>query len=139
MLANATYKAQADAARPAANQLLLHLPLRTVSETNAHEHWRARQKRAKLHRGWVAIAFSGPHARQWLAEHGKAQRFIVTITRLGKRLLDSDNLASSQKAVRDGIADALGIDDGSDRFDWRYEQKTGKEYGVEVAVEAHAP
>ena len=37
---------------------------------------------------------------------------VVTITRLGPRALDSDNLASSGKHVRDAIATWLGVDDG---------------------------
>ena len=59
---------------------------------------------------------------------------VVTLTRIGARKLDSDNLARSMKAVRDGIADALGIDDGSDRIEWKYAQEKGK-YAVKVTIE----
>lgn len=37
--------------------------------------------------------------------------YVVAITRVAPRTLDSDNLESSLKALRDGIAKGLGIDD----------------------------
>ncbi len=58
---------------------------------------------------------------------------LVTITRIGPRKLDDDNLASSCKYIRDQIAIAVGVDDGSDEYSWRYEQRVGK-YGVEVEI-----
>lgn len=49
--------------------------------------------------------------------------------------MDDDNLAISAKALRDGIAEALGVNDG-DRsvVTWEYDQKLGKEYGVELEI-----
>ena len=46
----------------------------------------------------------------------------VTITRIAPGKLDDDNLTGSAKHVRDGIADALGIDDGDPRITWVVEQ-----------------
>jgi hypothetical protein len=65
-------------------------------------------------------------------------RLTITLTRIGVRNLDADNLANSFKHVQDGIADALGIDDGDPLLTWRYGQRRGKpkEYAVEVALEA---
>jgi hypothetical protein len=60
----------------------------------------------------------------------------ITITRLGPRKLDDDNLASSAKHVRDGIADKLGVDDGDDRLTWRYSQEKSSTYGVRIKIEA---
>lgn len=40
------------------------------------------------------------------------------------------------KAVRDGIADALQVDDRDPRVTWRYDQQRGAEYGVMVEMEA---
>jgi hypothetical protein len=34
--------------------------------------------------------------------------------------MDSDGVAAAAKYVRDGIARAIGIDDGDPRLDWRY-------------------
>jgi len=41
-------------------------------------------------------------------------------------------------AVRDGVADAIGIDDGSARIEWKYAQEKGKpkEYAVIVGIRA---
>jgi P2-related tail formation protein len=50
--------------------------------------------------------------------------------------LDGDNLQSGFKAVRDGVADWLGIDDGSQLVEWEYRQRPGtvKTYKVEIEV-----
>jgi hypothetical protein len=65
--------------------------------------------------------------------------YVITITRIGPRALDDDNLAISGKHIRDGIADALGIDDGHASLTWRYAQerpaKGAPRYGVRVAIE----
>lgn len=105
------------------------VPVRTVSEANAHEHWRVRQKRAKVQRFYASLLTRVPD--HW-------DKAIVTLTRIAPRALDSDNLAGSQKHVRDGIADTLGIDDRDPRVEWRYAQRRGKprEYAVEVLIEA---
>jgi hypothetical protein len=49
----------------------------------------------------------------------------ITLVRVGKRDLDDDNLAGAFKAVRDGVADWLGINDGSKKLVWKYEQTRG--------------
>lgn len=64
---------------------------------------------------------------------------VITLTRVGARMLDPDNLANSFKAVQDAIAKRLGIDDGDQsKVRWVYEQRaTGKhQYGLEVKIEA---
>lgn len=62
------------------------------------------------------------------------KRVVVTLTRLGPRKLDSDNLAGSFKAIRDGVADALGIDDGSELIQWEYRQEKSKECSVVIEI-----
>ena len=111
--------------------ILVHLPIRTVSAMNTREHHMARYRRAKQHRGVAKLALAA--ACVGLAK--KHPRMVVTLTRIGIRQgLDGDNLQASLKAVRDGVADALGIDDGSDRIEWRYAQRRGKAWGVEIAI-----
>lgn len=115
------------------------IPLRTVSEANRHEHWRARQKRAK---GQRTVAELVVRAQGRIVTKGFGLFFTdiivkpltVTITRLSPRQLDSDNLASSQKHVRDGVADALGIDDRDPRVTWLYAQEKAKTYGVRIEI-----
>jgi hypothetical protein len=61
----------------------------------------------------------------------------ITLTRIAPRALDTDNLSSGLKAVRDGVADALNVDDGSSHIQWRYAQERSKpgEYAVRVAIQ----
>ena len=110
------------------------IPVKTVSESNLREHWRARMTRS---RGQRQLSMLATRQAVRCLIFTASQKFVITITRIGARKLDGDNLANSQKHVRDGIADALGIDDGSDRLDWRYAQRRGKprEYSVEVQIE----
>lgn len=111
------------------------IPIRTVSEMNTREHWAKRAKRAKLHRRSAAgFMDSWMHGITGVAAR-TATKIRVTLTRIGKRKLDSDNLASSMKHAQDGIADAIGIDDGDDRMCWKYAQEIGKEYAVRVEME----
>ena len=125
------------------------LPIRTRSEANRREHWAAKAKRAKEQRGVAAMlvrrAYNASGARKpdasgALTLRGKAvlsEPVTITLTRIAPRKLDSGNLEASFKAVQDGVADALGIDDGDERLTWVYGQLKGdpKEYEVWVDVE----
>jgi hypothetical protein len=75
------------------------------------------------------------HLRGWPSKGP----WTVTLTRIAPSAgLDSDSLPASCKAIRDGVADALGYSDDRDPvFDWRYQQARGRprEYGVEVRIE----
>lgn len=103
---------------------------RLVPGDNAREHWAAKANRLSAQKriAWAATYQQIKTGEKW-------RTATVTITRIGKRKMDSDNLASSAKAVRDGVASALGVDDGSERYEWRYAQAIGKEYGVRVEIE----
>ena len=110
--------------------LTFEIPVKTISEANSHGHWRVRHKRRQAQRETSAI-----YTRQWL-EDLPAPPLSIRLTRLCPVLIrDSDNLPVSMKAVRDGIADAIGIDDGDKRLVWEYGQRRRKEYGVEVTIE----
>jgi hypothetical protein len=106
------------------------LPLRIVSEANAREHWQPKARRARAHRA-VARALLQRHARP---VHGGP--ITIGLERIAPRKLDDDNLAGGFKAVRDGVADWLGIDDGSDRLRWTYGQRKGRagQYAAQVVV-----
>ena len=100
------------------------LPIRTWSEANLRQHWGKRARRAREQRqaarflvrascnGTDALVLDGPVS--------------ITLTRIAPRKLDSDNLAISLKAIRDGVADALGVDDGCSHIEWHYAQRKGK-------------
>ena len=111
--------------------IVIHLPIRTVSEANIREHWRVKCKRSKLQRETARLAMY-PYKRSMHL----LPKIRVTLTRIGMRKLDDDNLARSMKAIRDGIADAIGIDDGSAKYVWQYAQERGEpgEYAVRVTI-----
>jgi len=107
------------------------LPVRTWSEANQRGHWGKRARRAKKQREAARLLVRA--ARIAIPKSGSV---AITLTRIAPRVLDTDNLASGLKAVRDGVADALGVDDGSFRIEWRYAQERGKpgEYAVRVEI-----
>lgn len=141
------------------NALILEwtLPLR-LSSANEREHHHARARRVREQRSAASIAtvqHAGPSwgCTEWycpphtprskprpyvrVTPHPGSPRGLlsVLITRIGPRRLDSDNLAISAKAVRDGIAQALGVDDGDETaVRWDYAQERGS-YGVRVRIE----
>ena len=108
------------------------LPVRTVSTLNAREHWSKRAPRAKEHRALARMLLMVPLRAARLSPPVR-----VTLTRVAPRQLDDDNNQGALKSVRDGIADALGVDDRTPLVIWVYEQRRGKprEYGVEIVVE----
>lgn len=115
--------------------LTIPLPgLRLVSLANQREHWRPKAARAKKQRAAAQLL-----VRAALREpRGEPFHFpvAVIITRIAPRVLDDDNLAGAAKSVRDGVADALGIDDRDPRVKWAVAQRKGKprEHGAEVQL-----
>lgn len=109
------------------------LPIRTRSEANLREHWARRARRARDHR--LAARLMVRAAGDPADISSLSDAITVTLTRIAPRKLDSDNLARSFKAVRDGMADALGIDDGSSRITWCYAQRKGRPHEYAVLVE----
>lgn len=105
--------------------LILALPIRVVSEANKREHWRYRHRRAKAARAATVIVPSG-----------LPLPCTVQLTRIAPRQLDDDNLRSAFKALRDGIADRLGVKDNDPRVRWEYAQERGKpkEYAARVTI-----
>lgn len=112
----------------------LELPIRIVSEANRREHWRTKSQRTKAHRlaaRLTCIASVGwPRVRADAGAGGVA----ITLTRRAPRRLDDDNLASGFKATRDGVADALGVDDGDARLAWSYAQQPCARYGIRIEI-----
>ena len=117
------------------------IPLRLVSEQNAREHWRVRDKRARAQRGLVALVLRGAcaDARKALS---RGQVVVVTLQRLmgpRARAFDAhDNLPANFKHVADAIAeDVLGVKDNDRRLVWQYaDQVRHPTHAVRVTVEA---
>ncbi len=110
------------------------LPIRTRTENNNNEHWRLRWKRAKLQRTtvcqylWVL----------WRSGYQIQLPVTITLIRVAPRQLDDvDNLSSSVKHLRDGVADFFTLDDRTPQLQWRYAQMKGKPkyYGVRIILE----
>jgi len=99
--------------------LIVELPIDTKSEANSRDHWSVKAKRAAKQRR-DAKYLCAINLKGFKAPHDSTLR--VQLVRIAGRKLDDDNLRSALKAVRDGIADYLKIDDGSDKIKWEYEQ-----------------
>lgn len=93
-------------------------------------HW---AKKAKIAKEQRLLTFA--ESRLKGVNKAPAGAFTVRLVRIGKRRLDSDNLAASFKHVQDGLAVAMGIDDGDPRINWQYSQEIGKAYGVIITIE----
>ena len=63
----------------------------------------------------------------------RAKSIRVIFTRVGPKKLDDDNVTGAFKYVRDGVAEALGADDGARVYEFKYRQRTGA-YAVEVEI-----
>ena len=98
-------------------RIAVTLECRTFTESNAKEHWRTRHQRGKRQRSHAFIALHNA------AKHKPSLPCVVTMTRVSSGKMDSDNLVSAMKHIRDGIADWIGIDDGDDRIEWRCAQQ----------------
>lgn len=112
------------------------LPIKTRSLLNLREHWATRARRTKAHRAATIMALRvvhpGGHDLTWNKLDG-TNALVVTLTRYGRRL-DDDNLRGALKAVRDGIAEWAGIDDGSSHWRWEYQQDKPGKLGERVEV-----
>ncbi len=107
------------------------LPLRTETESNTKGHWRPKAERARIQREM---------ARNVVRSLRACVPCVVTMERVSPGTLDDDNLGSALKHVRDGIADALGVDDRDPRVSFVYGQKSRSRgnYWVDVLIEEAA-
>jgi hypothetical protein len=119
--------------------VLLHLPLRTRNPLNGqmgNSRLAAviRSRERAKHREVTRLLVVARHA----SPEFPGEPYVVTLTRVSAGSMDDDGLAASMKGVRDGIAEALGIDDGERaRLLFRYRQRKGKQrhHEVEVLIE----
>jgi len=115
------------------------IPLRLDPVTNGGAVKKRLIGQAGRHRRAVAAALArqlGALAglRAWIDGGG---RLACTITRLGGREMDDDNLKPTGKWVRDTVALFLGVDDGpAGPIDWHYAQQPGGAWGVKVRLGA---
>lgn len=119
--------------------LAVTVPIATVSELNRRDHWAEKHRRSKQQRELTTLLLRSANVDK------KALRapFVVTLTRIAPGAIkDSDNLASSTKAVRDAVASFLGVDDadvtGNGSVRWVVLQEKGPEYGLKIQIQCAA-
>lgn len=96
------------------------------STANLREHFAAKATRTKTHRSaGFLLARSFKHS---------GEKLLVVLTRHSQRSTDSDNRSALFKGVRDGVADALGVDDRSERVVWHCQQVKSKDTRVSLQV-----
>jgi len=105
--------------------MLFEVPIETPSLTNLREHPMRRSSRAKRQRRDVYYCWrvQPDRPKEELRARVKAGgRVMVMLVRCAPRPLDTDNLTSALKHVRDEVAARLDVDDADQRVDWRYGQ-----------------
>lgn len=108
------------------------LKIKTLSEANlTGEHWSKKHKRHTSQKMLIRLFFSREKPKIHLP-------CLIKLTRIAPRSLDSDNLSSAFKWIRDEISSELtgiiraGMADDDSRIQWQYAQKKGepKEYAI---------
>jgi crossover junction endodeoxyribonuclease RusA len=121
--------AKIDANQP---EIVLPWPPKELSP-NARVHW---AKKSRITKGYrVACMALCRNAGLVEAPEGPL-RLVLEFIPPDRRRRDDDNLLSSTKALRDGIADALGIDDSRFTTQFSVRDEPAKGGAVRVRVEA---
>jgi crossover junction endodeoxyribonuclease RusA len=113
--------------------LAVTIPVKVVSVANQRLHWAAKATQTKRQRllAWAELKHAAP-------DGPGLGPVVVKLTRIAPRELDDDNLRSAFKAMRDGVADWLKVDDRDSRVKWEYAQERGapKFYAARLEVKA---
>jgi len=108
------------------------IPLRTGRGQNDRgATWHKKAKRNKSERNLAFWSLYDAHPKpKTLLNH-----IEVTLTRIGPTNgLDDDNLAGSLKALRDGVADWLYMNDRDPRLKFVYKQERNPKWQVRIQV-----
>lgn len=130
--------------------LVFTAPIHIIPETNQREHWGSKARRVKAQRQGATIITRaalnklGRHILPLELPNEPLLPATVTLTRIiglrGRKLDADDNRNTAFKAVRDGIADALQVDDGDEGLvRWKYEEEKGSEWAVRIRIEKREP
>lgn len=111
----------------------LDIPLRVVSEANQREHWRVKYLRKVEQQLEVAVEWTSRYGQAWIQLPCR-----VTLTRIGSRAMDKDNLAGSFKHVQDQVARMLRVDDGGDLVAWEYRQEAIGVHKYRVVIDVQS-
>jgi hypothetical protein len=129
--------------------LVFTAPIHIIPETNQREHWGAKARRVKKHRSAAMLitrAALGTLRRRFpLVRDDALSPAVVTLTRIigyrGRPLDQGDNLPAAFKAIRDGIADALQVNDGDEtRVWWEYApEERGTDWAIRIRIKKREP
>lgn len=119
------------------NRLVITVPCVLRSEANESQWQRTMARKLTVKK--MIRQVLGPSLRELLpfadAFHNGYRSLKVTITKLGGRQFDKDNLYRAVKVVQDMIAGALLVDDGSPSWMMSAEQEPGGPCGVRIEIE----
>lgn len=115
--------------------MTFEIPIKTCCSLNSRMHYMQRARMVKAERDAARLM-----AKAELGSNGHKGR-IPSSVKLTRKFcgvaLDDDNVCGYLKGCRDGIADAIGIDDGDARIVWQYDQlrvKKRSDFGVIVEM-----
>lgn len=117
--------------------LKLILLIRLESEANMHDGWRKKAQRTATNRMFAKIEVLSKLNEKDRRGIRNAPEICVHLTRIAPRPLDDDNLSRAFKAVRDGIADAMGIGDKAEEYRWVYHQRSDKALGYAIEIKMY--
>lgn len=112
-------------ASTAAWEIVLLPSCRVVTEANTHEPWQAKHRRKKNQQAAVRRLWLASPLSVCAGANGWPFPLRVQFLHVGPRM-DDDNLQTAFKAIRDEIAELIGVDDGDPRVAWEYAQAAGK-------------
>ena len=104
------------------------LPITTISESNARDHWSKKAARARAQRQHIWVQWRNNEKNFDLVK----TPCIIRLTRISPCKLDDDNLRGALKACRDGISDCIvpgrapGRSDNVEGMSFEYHQEKGK-------------
>lgn len=116
--------------------LSVTLPVHLTNTSNARQHWGTTARKARVrHTVTLAVQTRARHVGSVLSGVGVAV-LAVRLVYIGPRELDDDGVTSAVKSLRDGVADALGVNDRDPRVTWVPDQERGgvREYAARVEV-----
>jgi len=115
-------------------KIIFEIPIKIETANNRPVNFWVAAERQKEHRYFaLPLTLSAVHGAKFYPS--KDEVLQVTIMRVSPGVLDSDNLGTSFKGIRDGIADGLWRKNDTDNFIWKYDQASrGRDYTVFVEV-----
>ena len=122
--------------------LVVEIPMRLENPLNGSQGrsrkgnlWRAAQRKKVRQDIWATLLSLGTGRDQGRVRFG-CSSWTIVLTRISPRRFDDDNLRAAFKAVRDGVADWLGVADNDPRVTWQYRQERGqpKQHAVRIEV-----